>query len=137
MHQRSGKQVSGTIVLVKFCTGRGRIRFLGSALRDCLLFVNDGSSSPSIGRGSSSATSYAPGRSWCFQSSSKQPSVQQDHAASRNATRFCILKLSSLNSQLIKVSHHVPPFMPPNNFYDKNAIALTSLFDCLICLFQY
>lgn len=77
VHRRSGEQVSGTVVLVKSCIGRGRIRFLGSAPRDCSLFVHHGSSSSSIGCGSPSSTSSAASCSCCAKSYySAQPSVQ-------------------------------------------------------------
>ena len=35
VHRRSGEQVSGTSRPLRSCTGRGRIRFLGSVSRDC------------------------------------------------------------------------------------------------------
>ena len=37
VHLQPGEQVSGTLRLSSSCTGRRRIRFLGSALRDCSL----------------------------------------------------------------------------------------------------
>nr|BAD30901.1 hypothetical protein [Oryza sativa Japonica Group] len=48
VHQRSGEQVSGTSVFDVLHREKAAIRFLGSASRDCSLFVRDGSPSSSL-----------------------------------------------------------------------------------------
>nr|BAD29267.1 hypothetical protein [Oryza sativa Japonica Group] len=48
VHLRSGEQVSGTSAFDVLHREKAAIRFLGSALRDCSLFVRDGSSSSSL-----------------------------------------------------------------------------------------
>nr|BAC84722.1 hypothetical protein [Oryza sativa Japonica Group] len=48
VHRRSGEQVSGTSVFDVLHREKAAIRFLGSASRDCSLFIRDGSSSSSL-----------------------------------------------------------------------------------------
>nr|BAD33949.1 hypothetical protein [Oryza sativa Japonica Group] len=48
VHLRLGEQVSGTSAFDVLHREKATIRFLGSALRDCSLFVRDGSSSSSL-----------------------------------------------------------------------------------------
>ncbi|BAD53427.1 hypothetical protein [Oryza sativa Japonica Group] len=48
VHQRSGEQVSGTSAFDVLHREKAAIRFLGSASRDCSLFVRDGSPSSSL-----------------------------------------------------------------------------------------
>ncbi|BAC57631.1 hypothetical protein [Oryza sativa Japonica Group] len=48
VHQRSGEQVSGTSAFDVLHREKATIRFLGSASRDCSLFVRDGSPSSSL-----------------------------------------------------------------------------------------
>nr|CAE02929.3 OSJNBa0014K14.1 [Oryza sativa Japonica Group] len=48
VHLRSGEQVSGTSAFDVLHREKATIRFLGSVLRDCSLFVRDGSSSSSL-----------------------------------------------------------------------------------------
>nr|BAC99581.1 hypothetical protein [Oryza sativa Japonica Group] len=48
VHRRSGEQVSGTSAFDVLHREKAAIRFLGSASRDCSLFVRDGSPSSSL-----------------------------------------------------------------------------------------